>query len=91
MSLDLPRLVRDVAVCIKGIDERRPQAANARTTASYQACIGPHPETQAVALIAAELPRLDPAYASHVHLGVPYLDGSRQECDLCLGAEPHWD
>jgi hypothetical protein len=91
MSRTLPQIVEDIATCIKRIDEQRPQAANARTGEPYQPRIGPHPETQAVALIAAELPLLDPAYQNRIHLGVPYQDGSRQKCDLCIGATPHWE
>ena len=82
--MDLQRVVRDLASCIQRIDARRPQAANSRTGVSYQAGIGPHPETQTVALIAKELPLLDAAYEGRIRLGVPYLDGSRQKCDLCL-------
>ena len=91
MSPTLQRLVEDIATCIKRIDARRPQAANARTGEPYQPGIGPHPETQAVALIAAELPLLDPAYQDRIQLGAPHQDGSHQKCDLCIGTPPGWD
>jgi len=91
MSLTLPRIVDDIATCIKRIDERRPQAANARTGEPYQPGIGPHPETHAVALIATELARRDPIYQDRIHLGVPYQDGSRQKCDLCIGTPAQWE
>jgi hypothetical protein len=89
--LELVDLVLDVASAIKRIDERRPQAANARTGALYQPGIGPHPETQAVNLVVAELAALAPdRYGGRLHVGVPYPAG-RQKCDLCIGAAPAWD
>ena len=53
-GLDLAQLVRDLGASIQRIDARRPQAANMRTGEKYQPGIGPHPETQAVELMAAE-------------------------------------
>jgi hypothetical protein len=49
--MELLELVTDIGTVIKRIDERRPQASNVRTGVQYQPGIGPHPETQAVALI----------------------------------------
>ena len=91
MGIDLQRIVEDIAACITRIDARRPQAANARTGKPYQPGIGPHPEVQAVALIAAELPLLDPAYRDRIQVGVAHQDGSRQKCDLCIGTAPEWE
>lgn len=69
---------------------RRPQAANARTGSLYQPGIGPHPETQAVALVVAELAALAPArYQGQLFVGVPYPVG-QQRCDLCVGSNPNW-
>jgi hypothetical protein len=63
-----------------------------RTGEKYQPGIGPHPETQAVELMAAELMALDPAaYAGRLELGVPYPGSSRQKCDLCIGSAPAWE
>lgn len=88
----MPKLIRDLGESIKRIDSRRPQAANMRTGEKYQPGIGPHPETQAVDLMAAELLAVDPgAYESRVHLDVPYPGSSRQKCDLCLGIAPKWE
>lgn len=90
--MQLGALVADVGLAIKRIDARRPQAANARTGALYQPGFGPHPETQAVTLIVAELQAMAPdRYSSLLHTGVRYPGGSRQKCDLCLGTEPVWD
>jgi hypothetical protein len=89
--LELVELVQDIATSIKRIDERRPQAANARTGALYQPGIGPHPESQAVNLIVHELAALAPdRYASRLHVGVAY-PGGRQKCDLCIGSSPSWE
>jgi hypothetical protein len=91
MPLALAELVQDIGIAIKRIDERRPQAANARTGALYQAGIGPHPETQAVNLIVSELYQLSPSnYGDQLHVNVPYPIG-RQKCDLCIGTHPAWD
>lgn len=60
MASELNQLIQDIGRAVKEIDNRRPQAANARTGASYQPGIGPHPETQAVSLILAELTKVVP-------------------------------
>jgi hypothetical protein len=79
-----------VATVIKRIDGRRPQAANVRTGALYQPGIGPHPETQAVALVAQELAGLNhERYGNRLRTGIPY-PGLRQKCDLCIGVGPSY-
>jgi hypothetical protein len=61
-----------------------------RTGVQYQPGIGPHPETQAVALVVGELGRVAPhRYEGCLRTGVPYPT-SRQKCDLCIGSEPSW-
>lgn len=88
----LATIIRDIGTCIQRIDTRRPQAANARTGALYQPGIGPHPETQAVALIADELASLSPeSYDQRITTGVNYPGESRQKCDLCIGRAPEWE
>jgi hypothetical protein len=90
-SLDLNTIVADVATAIKQIDTRKPQAANARSGALYQPGIGPHPETLAVALIAAELPQAHPArYEGRLATAIRYPQ-SKQTCDLCIGKAPDWE
>jgi hypothetical protein len=90
MPLGLAELVQDIGIAIKRIDERRPQAANARTGVLYRAGIGPHPETQAVNLIVSELAQISPSnYGDQLHVNVPYPIG-RQKCDLCIGTHPSW-
>jgi hypothetical protein len=89
--LELSQLIDDISVCIKRIDARRPQAANVRTGAVYQPGIGPHPETQAVALIVTELQQFDKArYGGLVQTNISYPQG-RQKCDLCFGTSPSWE
>lgn len=69
--LELADLINDIGLAIKRIDERRPQASNVRTGIKYQPGIGPHPETQAVSLVAAELAVLNPIrYADRLQTGV---------------------
>lgn len=90
--VELEQLVADVGVAIKRIDSRRPQAANVRTGVTYQPGIGPHPETQVVDLIVAELQAMAPErYHDKLHTSVSYPGASRQKCDLCVGSMPHWD
>lgn len=80
-----------MGTAIKQIDTRRPQASNVRNGSLYQPGIGPHPETQAVSLIAAELASgMIGKYGGRVTTGVAYPD-SRQRCDLCIGATPNWE
>ena len=89
--MELADFVRDIAAAIKRIDERAPRAANQRTGVLYQPGIGPHPETQAVALIVSELcTNSDQRYAGRLNTGVGYV-GSRQKCDLCIGTSPNWE
>jgi hypothetical protein len=89
--LELDELIRDIAASIKAIDTRRPQAANARTGVLYQPGIGPHPETQAVNLLVAELADVEAArYGARLHVGVAYPKG-RQKCDLCIGNPSAWE
>jgi hypothetical protein len=92
MTVSLSELVSDIATSIKRIDERRPQAANARTGALYQPGIGPHSETGAVQLIKRELEELRPEkYRAKLTLGVAYPGESRQKCDICLGSPDAWE
>lgn len=84
-------MIDDVAASIKRVDARRPQAANVRTGAVYQPGIGPHPETQAVALVVAELQNLAAVrYSGLVRTNISYPQG-RQKCDLCIGVSPSWE
>ena len=80
-----------VAEAIARIDARRPQAANARTGTAYQPGIGPHPETQAVELIVAELPLVAGLYGGCLSIATSYPGQSRQRCDLCIGVAPAWE
>ena len=92
MTIELEELVADIGLSIKRIDSRRPQAANVRTGVAYQPGIGPHPETQAVALIVTELRAIAPErYDNHLHTDIPYRGISRQKCDLCTGAQGDFD
>jgi hypothetical protein len=92
ISLELADLVFDVALAIKRVDERRPQAVSSRTGVAYQAGIGPHPETQAVSLIVSELQADKPErYNGRLAINVPYVNSTRQRCDLCFGSASEWE
>ena len=90
--MELNELVDDIALAIKVIDQRQPQASNARSGARYQPGIGPHPETQAVALVVAELPRISPdRYGERIKENVAYPAAQRQKCDVCIGTTGEWE
>jgi len=88
VRIELSAIIADIAAAIKRIDTRRPQAASSRTGALYQPGIGPHPETQAVSLIARELELVEALrYGRRITVDVPYPKPSRQKCDLCIGSD----
>ena len=79
---NLSVFVSDIAAAIKEIDNRRPQASNARTGDLYQPGIGPHPENKTVKLVVEELRRLfSERYEGKLTPNVPYPEVSRQRCD----------
>jgi hypothetical protein len=82
---DLATIVNDFAECMKRVDARCPQAANLRSGQTFQPGIGPHSETQTVALVARELEVYAPErYADQIGVGRPYPEYPRQKCDLCI-------
>ena len=91
MNLLLADLVTDFAAGIEAVDSRAPVASNSRTGASFQPGIGPHTEAQTVKLVMAHLADANPQRYARYRLGVPYGDGTRQACDVCLGAPDSWD
>lgn len=70
----LKAFVDDVASAIMAIDIQAPVWTSATCGRSYQPGIGPHPETETVRLIAAELESLG-TYGPSVSLNVPYPTG----------------
>lgn len=91
VSLLLADLVVDFARAIQAVDSLAPVASNARTGACYQPGIGPHTEAQTVKLVMAHLANADPLRYASYRLGVPYGDGTRQACDVCLGDPAPWE
>jgi hypothetical protein len=90
--LELEQLVADFAKCIELVDAKRPQAMNARTNELYRPGFGPHPESQAVDLVASTLRVLNPSfYKKRTYTSIPYPGKLRQKCDLSIGDEPTWD
>ena len=85
MSLSLTNLVTDFARAVQVVDSLAPVAVSSRSGASYQPGIGPHTEAQTVKLVMAHLAEADPLRYGSCRLGVPYGDGARQACDVCLG------
>jgi hypothetical protein len=86
----LADLVMDFARGIQTADSMAPVASNSRTGASYQPGIGPHTEAQTIRLVMAQLADADPPRYASYKLGVPYADGTRQACDLCLDGPGPW-
>lgn len=85
MSLSLSKLVTDFAQAVQAVDSHAPVAVSLRTRRSYQPGIGPHTEARAVKLVMAHLADAEPQRYGSYRLGVPYGDGTRQTCDVCLG------
>jgi hypothetical protein len=81
----------DLARGIEAVDSQAPVASSARTGASYQPGIGPHTEAQTIKLVMTHLAQADPPRYSAYRLGVPYADGTRQACDVCLGGQAPWE
>ena len=90
-AVDLDALVTEFARSLGRVDARSPVATNARTGKPYQPGIGPHPETQAVELITAEMADASPDRFGEYETGVPYPEGGRRTCDWCVGEPPVWD
>jgi hypothetical protein len=86
-GLALHELAEDFATGMKLVDTQAPVATNARSGTAYQPGIGPHTEAQTVKLVMGKLAALYPERYSSFRVGVPYGDGSRQACDLCVGHE----
>ncbi len=91
MTLSLSTLVEDFAAGIKAADGLSPVAVNVRTKVAFQPGIGPHTEAQTVKLTMAQMLLAHPGRYDKFKLGVPYEDGTRQACDLCVGESPDWD
>ncbi len=88
--IELGRFVEEFARSLAAVDARLPVAINQRSGAAFRPGIGPHSEAAAVSLVMADLQTaLHPAL--EYRCSVPYISGSRQRCDLCLGREPIWD
>jgi hypothetical protein len=88
MQPELGPFVRDFAHALKAVDHRSPQAKGRRGRV-YQPGIGPCGEAEAVSAIVAELRERFPDVYGTIRTRVPY-PGSRQTCDLCLGAPVSW-
>jgi hypothetical protein len=87
--VELERFVDDVAAAFTMADGARPVWVS-RTGRQYQAGLGPHAEDAAVALMLAELRKLDPYSSLACGQFLPYPDAPRQKCDLWVGAPVEW-
>lgn len=87
--VDLHAFVSDFAECIQAADSRRPQASSHSGRRTYQPGLGPHSEDAAVRLVVGEMQLMYPERYGTLRTHVPY-PGSRQKCDLALGAGPGW-
>lgn len=72
MESDLATIVRWMAAAVELADSRRPVATNARTGSPFAPGIGPHSETETLALMLQELSVLSPVIFGDCSLGVPY-------------------
>jgi hypothetical protein len=89
--MDLQQLVTDFATGMQLADSRLPQARSARSQAVYQPGIGPHTESQTVALVMRALEQTRPdAYTRAYALEQPYPTTTRAKVDICFGASPGW-
>jgi hypothetical protein len=86
----LASFVKDFARAMKVVDERRPQALNARSGQPYSPGIGPHTESQTVALILKKLANEELSPYSRFQCEVPYISSPRSRCDVCFGSQPDW-
>jgi len=91
MSFSVADLVVDFARGIEAVDSLAPIALSSRTGAPYRAGIGPHTEAQTIKLVMAHLAEVDPEHYTSYQLSTPYGDGTRQACDVCLGAPTRWE
>jgi hypothetical protein len=91
VSVKLADLVMDFARGIRAVDSLAPVASSSRTGASYRPGIGPHTEAQTIKLVMAHLAKAESARYASYRLGVPYGDGTRQACDVCLGRPVAWE
>jgi hypothetical protein len=88
--VELGRLVDDFALAIARVDATRPVAVNQRSGVAFQPGIGPHTEANTIKLVMDDLTADLPDTYREVRLGVPYRDGFRQACDLCIGSPTEW-
>jgi hypothetical protein len=91
VNLSLADLVMDFAEGIRAVDPQAPVASNSRTHVPYQPGIGPHNEAPTTKWIMAYLANADPQRYAFYQLNVPYGDGTRQACDVCLGGPTLWE
>lgn len=87
--MELEQIVRDFALAIETVDNRRPQASSRRTAARhYQPGIGPFAEDDAVSMAVTQM-RADHGgvYLSAAERRYP---SGNQTCDLALGDGPEW-
>lgn len=82
--------VSDFAQAMKAVDARYPQAVNARSKEPYTPGIGPHTESQTVALVLKELASGRPSSYAEFRCEVPYISAPRSRCDVCFGSPPEW-
>jgi hypothetical protein len=86
--MELADIVADFAAGMMEADARRPQAVNQRSGVPYQVGLGPHTEANTVSLVFDEMEKDQPdRYTDVWSTGVKYGTGSRQKCDVCLGAD----
>jgi hypothetical protein len=77
----ISELTADFAKAIEAVDAEHPVATSVRTKRAYQPGIGPHTETQTLALVRRRLSATEPATYGQIESDVPYLNAPRQKYD----------
>jgi len=88
-EISLETFVRAFADAFARIDARSPVWVS-RSGRAYQPGLGPHGENEVVRLVLAELTGAPPHVTVAAGQALPYPNGSRQKCDLWLGAPLKW-
>jgi hypothetical protein len=89
-TFDLAEVVQQFARSLKRVDQRGPVAKNARSGERFQPGIGPHTESQTVAMVIADAGATQTGFGAHT-FDEPYPAIARARCDLCVGTGPTWD
>ena len=89
--IGLQTLVEDFATGVRLADKKAPVSTSQRSKRTFRSGIGPHSEEQTIEMTMIELAAWQPSLYGQYGLGIPYPNGSGQECDLGLGIPSAWE